>query len=157
MVSCQDTENLISVEERRLADCHRVRKTLYTSSSRCCQTKTSILISKGVLLLVGVAVLAVGVMLAWTVTPHLSVDCSEASNCSAVCQSSLPLPLPTPTTTHSATPPFTIAPTPTSCLGGVSRTRGVARNSMIITPSPKCVVFLPDDTDMFCSCSRKTT
>ena len=162
MVSHQDTEHLISVEERRLADCHRVRKTLYTSSSRCCQTKTSILISKGALLLVGMAVLIVGVSLAWTVTPHLSIDCNESSNCSAICQSSSPLPLPTPTTTQSATPPFIIAPTPTS---RVSYTTGMGPSTaapVTITPSP---VFItpPPGGDMvapngtMCDCEGNKT
>ncbi len=156
-VSYQDTENLVSEGESSLGDVsrptpHSARKTLYTSSTRCCTTRSSILISKGVILLVGVAVLIVGGVLAWTVSPRLQINCNS-NNCSAYCQQSS-LSLPVPTLTRDAgrtTPPFAVVPTPTLG-GGVSRS--VSLNSippLIPTPSP--VVYTtspsPERGDVF--------
>jgi hypothetical protein len=65
-------------------------RTLYSNSSKCCKTKASIVISKGMFLLVGVAVLVAGAVLGGTVGHH-TVDGDQCySNSSLVYQSISP-------------------------------------------------------------------
>ena len=162
MVSYKDTENLVpskvKVSSAPRFHASRVRKVC------CTQSKA---ISKSAILLVGVAFVVVGVSLAWTVTPLTAVDCdtgTNTTNCSIVCQSSLPLPTPTRTRGEGGTtPPFAITPSPTSSPGGgTSRTEregdGVTSSSMIITPSPLYVttpfLFTQTINETSCDCQE---
>ena len=167
MISYQDTENIVPADERSSVDLSRPTphpsRTLYTSSTRCCTTKTSILITKGIILVVGVAVLIAGGIPALTVTHrHVPINCD--TNCSVVCQSSpLPTPVPTPTPTGASkggtTPPFTIVPTPTPNLRDGSHARStnsiapviIAPSPLYVTPPAKGDVFGPNGTSCDCS------
>ena len=73
-VSCnKDTEKLVSRDSGGT-------RTMYSSSSKCCKTKASIIISKTTFLLVGVAVLVVGAVVAGTVRHHPTEgQCSNSS------------------------------------------------------------------------------
>ncbi len=112
LVSYKDTEKLVYQDTART-------RTLY-SNTKCCKTKTSILISKSVFLLVGVAALLVGAVLAGTIRHHRTDD-EQCSNSSLVFSSiATPLfPNPTRTSNHGdASPYLAITPSPTSNVTG---------------------------------------
>ena len=77
LMMSQDTEKLVVSQDGPT-------RPLYRSSSKCCKSKASIIISRSVFLAVGVAVLLVGVVLASTVRPHhnFTSDDENCSNCS---------------------------------------------------------------------------
>ena len=106
MVSYKDTEQLVS----RASPPGDGTRTLYSSSSKCCKTKASIVISKTMFLLVGVAVLVLGAVLAGTIQHHPTGD-DQCSNCSLECQSTTPFPSPTRTSDYGETTP-NLTPTP---------------------------------------------
>ena len=155
VVSHQDTESLmpsrVKVWLAPRFPVSRVRRVC------CAPSKTEVLISRGAILLVGVAFVVVGVVVALTATPLVSVDCdtgTNATNCSLVCQS---FSLPTPTRTRGGegetTPPFVITPSPTSSPGGETGGGGVASTGMIpiiITPSPSYVTTPINETSCDC-------
>ena len=83
LVMSQDTEKLVVSQDSGPT------RPLYRSSSRCCKTKASIIISRSAFLAVGVAVLLVGAVLTGTVRPHpnsthLMGDDENCSDCSCV-------------------------------------------------------------------------
>jgi hypothetical protein len=86
LVSYKDSEKLVSQDSPGGG----WTRALYSDSSKCCKTKASIVISKGMFLLVGVAVLVAGAVLGGTVGHH-TVDGDQCySNSSLVYQSISP-------------------------------------------------------------------
>ena len=129
-VSYRDTEKLVSRDSPPRGGGTR---TMYSSSSKCCKTKASIIISKTTFLLVGVAVLVVGAVVAGTIQHHPTEG--QCSNSSLVDQSSDLFPTPTRTNDQeSATPLLVITPSPTRS----HRTKEwrVADTLVFISPSP---------------------
>ena len=157
LVSYKDSEKLVS-QDSPPGVWNRI---LYSNSSKCCRTKASIVISKGMFLIVGVAVLLVGAVLAGTIRHHPTDD-DQCSNTSLVSTDFSDFPTPTrtsdelssvrPTHTRSryeadptpdpstidegsdATPTPVPTPYPGSTIGTTSRHR--SRDSTPITPSP---------------------
>lgn len=123
MVSYKDTEKLVSRDSPSSSSLrnhhhHHRNGVVYTSSSRCCKTRTSIIASKVVFVLLGVASIVVGAVLAGTMRHPVPTGCDDAgnsgsNNCSLVCQSQSTDVLPMPTrTSHEgvATPLLVITP-----------------------------------------------
>jgi hypothetical protein len=126
LVSYKDSEKLVSQDSPGGG----WTRALYSNSSKCCKTKASIVISKGMFLLVGVAVLVAGAVLAGTIR-HYPADDDQCYNSSLVYQSTALSNVLTPTT---ATFHLTISPTAT-----VKRTThswGMATHVLVVTPSP---------------------
>ena len=111
LVSCKDSEKLVS-QDSPPSVWNRI---LYSNSSKCCRTKASIVISKGMFLIVGVAVLLVGAVLAGTVR-HDPTDDDQCSNSSLVSTvfSNFPTPTRTSDEWNTATPHLTITPSLTA-------------------------------------------
>ncbi len=139
LVSYKDTEDLVSYKdtEKLVSQDAAPRggtRTLY-SNTKCCKTKTSILISKSVFLLVGVAVLLVGAVLAGTIRHHPTDD--QCSNSSLEFSSTPLFPNPTRTSNHGdATPYLAITPSPTSGVTGSHYGLRTTTHNSMITPSP---------------------
>jgi hypothetical protein len=70
LVSYKDSEKLVTQDSPGGG----WTRALYSDSSKCCKTKASIVISKGMFLLVGVAVLVAGAVLAGTIRHHPTDD-----------------------------------------------------------------------------------
>ena len=110
LVSCKDSE-MVS-QDSPPGVWNRI---LYSNSSKCCRTKASIVISKGMFLIVGVAVLLVGAVLAGTIRRHPTNDdqCSNTSLVSTVF-SDFPTPTRTSDEWNTAMPHLTITPSLTA-------------------------------------------
>lgn len=122
----------------------------YISSSRLFQTRSSILASRGVFLLGGVAFLLVGAVVAGTVRHH-PVNCepTNTSNCSCLLPSTSDLlsmtydPSPMPTRTIDQGDSVTTHPsiTPTRVSGGLATISSPVGVGLTATPTP--VVITP--------------
>ena len=169
MVGYKDTEKLVPVEATPTG---RNRQFLYNSSSRCCKTKASILVSKGACLVVGVVIVAVGAVLAGTIRHPLDED--ECSNSTLACEemgcnvsissfafpdlpssydadttpTSLTTP-PTPLSTSShlkkSTVAFVVTPTPAP-VGGASLNGATSTRGVAHAPSPVLTTGFPNTT-----------
>ena len=132
LVSYEDTEKLLSPDTgSSLLD----QPTYTSSSKRFCVTKRSIIISRIVILLVGVVFLVTGGILAGSIRHHPSCDENfNISNCSLICQLNT-IPHQAPSRTKGFLTPTPVIITPTESYD----------TSISPTPSPRPDVPLYDE------------
>ena len=131
LVMSQDTEKLVVSQDGST-------RPLYRSSSRCCKTKASIIISRSAFLAVGVAVLLVGVVLASTVRPnHNFTGDKNCSNCSLMMCDELPPDNSTLPVFPSQTTIGHVKTTPTPSSTAAARTPSNERTAIrVLSPTP---------------------
>lgn len=108
LVTYKDTEKLMVSQDSR----PQRRRSVYTTT-RCCKTRTSIIVTKSIVLLAGVTLLLVGAVLAGSIH-HQPVGCDEmnTSNSSLEWRATL-LVSPNPTRTSIVGETGMITPSPT--------------------------------------------
>ena len=137
LVVSQDTDELMMSQdtEKLVVSQDGPTRPLYRSSSKCCKSKASIIISRSVFLAVGMAVLLVGVVLASTVRPHHNFTSDEnCTNCSLMmCDELTPDNMTLPIFPSQTTMSIKITPLSTPA----SRTPFNERTSIpVLSPSP---------------------
>ena len=158
-VSCDHTSRLIHLDSEEDLDRGRkgsvateegfvlASRRLYNTSTKFCQTKLSIFISKGIVLLVCVGVLVGGAVLAATIRHHpKGCGLTESQNCSLAClNSSLEVG-----SAFGATSP----PSPTESLDQPTR---ISPSVVMIMPHPSPVLNSDDVLSSDCLCELMPT